>query len=303
LIAELDGFSTVEHLTIKISQGKSTQIDVVLSPAIEETITVTQESPLLDEVKLLFGLIADALHLDKIPSGRDVGAIATRAAGVSADRVDVGGSESGELTRLLGAGSEVGENTLLLDGIVATDPVDAGGSLLPGYGFDWLREAAVTTGGTGARLDLGWTLPRRREPGSERSSLAHRQVGADRRSEEQGRLHSRNSRMRSLSGGKPRYPVRREASPGARRVVDIHDRTAARARGAGPGGRAADVLAFRYGREPPTVQPESAGSVGAPNVHAAAGARTVPARGRSSRSAGSDPLGAHRRSPGAGDAG
>jgi len=158
LIAELDGFSTVEHLTIKISQGKNTQIDVVLSPAIEETITVTQESPLLDEVKLLFGLIADALHLDKIPSGRDVGAIATRAAGVSADRVDVGGSESGELTRLLGAGSGVGENTFLLDGIVATDPVDAGGSLLPGYGFDWLREAAVTTGGTDVESAAGGVL-------------------------------------------------------------------------------------------------------------------------------------------------
>lgn len=44
----LEGFSTVEYESVRVRAGHTTWIDVALSPAVEEVITVTSESPLLD---------------------------------------------------------------------------------------------------------------------------------------------------------------------------------------------------------------------------------------------------------------
>jgi hypothetical protein len=48
LVASLDGFSTVEYPNVAVQDGRSTQLEIVLSTAVEETITITSESPLLD---------------------------------------------------------------------------------------------------------------------------------------------------------------------------------------------------------------------------------------------------------------
>src|SRR5262245_23922440 len=48
LKAELEGFSTIDYPNIVIGVGKNTEIKVTLSAAVEDVITVTAESPLLD---------------------------------------------------------------------------------------------------------------------------------------------------------------------------------------------------------------------------------------------------------------
>lgn len=53
LTAELEGFSTVEQPDIVIRIARNTEIEVQLSAAVEEVITVTSESPVLDERKLM----------------------------------------------------------------------------------------------------------------------------------------------------------------------------------------------------------------------------------------------------------
>ena len=55
LTASLDGFSTVEYKQIDIRAGRSTTVEVQLPAAIGEVITVTSESPLLDERKISTG--------------------------------------------------------------------------------------------------------------------------------------------------------------------------------------------------------------------------------------------------------
>ncbi|HXM70099.1 MAG TPA: carboxypeptidase-like regulatory domain-containing protein, partial [Thermoanaerobaculia bacterium] len=47
--AELQGFSPVEYPHIVINVGRNTNIEVTMNSAVEDVITVTSESPLLDE--------------------------------------------------------------------------------------------------------------------------------------------------------------------------------------------------------------------------------------------------------------
>jgi len=51
LTAELEGFATVKYPDINIRVGRNTTIQISMSPAVEEVMTVTSESPLLDERK------------------------------------------------------------------------------------------------------------------------------------------------------------------------------------------------------------------------------------------------------------
>lgn len=51
LKAALDGFSTVEYPDVQVYVRRTTEVEVALTPAIEEAITVLAESPLLDSRK------------------------------------------------------------------------------------------------------------------------------------------------------------------------------------------------------------------------------------------------------------
>ena len=55
LKASLDGFSTVEYPAVNVRIARSTSIEVEMSSAVEEVITVTSESPLLDERQVSAG--------------------------------------------------------------------------------------------------------------------------------------------------------------------------------------------------------------------------------------------------------
>jgi hypothetical protein len=74
LIAELEGFSNVEYEGVVISGGRNTQIDIVLSAAAEDVITVTADSPLVDERRISAGSRVDRTELDKVPTRPDPGA-------------------------------------------------------------------------------------------------------------------------------------------------------------------------------------------------------------------------------------
>jgi hypothetical protein len=49
LKAELEGYSSVEYPNIRLTAGRISSIDIRLSSAVEDTITVAAETPLLDE--------------------------------------------------------------------------------------------------------------------------------------------------------------------------------------------------------------------------------------------------------------
>ncbi|MEM1178560.1 MAG: TonB-dependent receptor [Acidobacteriota bacterium] len=144
--ASLEGFSTVIYEAVNIRIGRNTTIEMQLSPAIEDTITVTTESPLLDERKITQGIQVTALELEKIPSARDPWSVAGQTPGVLMDRINVGGNESGQQPNFIGSGSNGSQNKFMIDGVDITDQSAVGASSTY-FGFEQFEEMSFTTGG------------------------------------------------------------------------------------------------------------------------------------------------------------
>ncbi len=146
LQARLDGFSTVDYRTISIDASRSTTIAIELTPAIEEVITVTAESPLLDTRQLSTGTTIRQVELDKLPIGRDVWSVLTQSAGVLVNRVDVGGASGSQQANFRGVGASLTDNDYVLDGMQIVD--NTGFNATPTYyDFDQFEEIGVVTGG------------------------------------------------------------------------------------------------------------------------------------------------------------
>ncbi|MES1245669.1 MAG: TonB-dependent receptor [Acidobacteriota bacterium] len=128
LTAELSGFSTLEYPDIAIRIGGKTQIEVTLSGAVEDVITVTGESPLIDERQVNRGANVPAVELDKVPTARDPWSLLSLAPGVLVDRFNLGGNESGQQSNFLGVGSTSRDNVYAVDGVVLTDMNSVGDS-------------------------------------------------------------------------------------------------------------------------------------------------------------------------------
>ena len=145
LTAELDGFSTVEFPNVDISVGRNSTINVELSPAIQETITVTTQAPLVDSRNFNVGTNVSALELDQIPTARDPWSLLSQAPAVVVDRINVGGNESGQQSNFLGAGSQGTDNTFAVDGVILTDMAATGASMTY-YDFGAFEEVQFTIG-------------------------------------------------------------------------------------------------------------------------------------------------------------
>ncbi|MEE8524376.1 MAG: TonB-dependent receptor, partial [Thermoanaerobaculia bacterium] len=147
LEAALEGFSTVEYPSVNIRVGRNTTINVTLSPAVEDVITVTSESPLLDERRLGPGTTVTSVELERIPTSRDPWSLLNQAPGVQVDRINVGGNESGQQSVFVGTGSHSNDNSFAVDGVVITD-MSAIGASPTYYDFDAFEELQLSTGGT-----------------------------------------------------------------------------------------------------------------------------------------------------------
>ena len=145
--AELQGYSTLEYTDIGVRVGGKTSIEVTLSTAVEDVITVTGEAPLLDERKLNTGANIAAEALDKVPTARDPWSLLSQAPGVLVDRFNLGGNESGQQSDFLGTGSTTRDNVFSIDGVVLTD-MNAVGASATYFDFGAFEEVQFTTSST-----------------------------------------------------------------------------------------------------------------------------------------------------------
>jgi hypothetical protein len=148
--AELAGFGVADR-TVDVNVGRSAQLDVRLAPALEQTITVTAETPLLDVRKTGTGATMTKVELESIPTARDPWVVLGQVPGVLIDRINVGGNESGQQSSYVGKGATGSQSTWNLDGVNITD-MGATGASPTYYDFDAFEEMQVTTGGTDPRV-------------------------------------------------------------------------------------------------------------------------------------------------------
>ena len=144
---ELGGFQTRIYEEVRVDIARTTALDVTLDlSTVEETVTVVGEAPLLDTKSTVIGATFDQSLLEEVPSARDVWSLLEhQAPGVTTNRLDVGGSETGLQAVFSTRGTSWGQNSYYLNGVNVTCPAALGAS---GYYYDYdsFEEIQVETG-------------------------------------------------------------------------------------------------------------------------------------------------------------
>ena len=152
---ELPGFKTVVREGIVVNIGFTAQVNQQLAiSTVQETVTVSGESPIVDTKATTAKTTFDLDSLQNIPSARDPWVMLQRVPNISMDRVNVGGSQSGQQSGYISRGGNTGNNKWALDGVDITDMSATGASPIY-YDFDMMQEMQVTTGGADASQQTG----------------------------------------------------------------------------------------------------------------------------------------------------
>src|SRR5262245_12702229 len=154
LSVTLNGFTTVNR-EVLVSAGASVDIAFALKVAtVEETVTVTAETPIVDSKKMGTGVTLSKEELHQVPTSRDPWAVLRTIPGVIVDRVNIAGNESGQQSNFTGKGTLDDEATWTLDGVTITDMSALGGS--PDYyDYDAFEEINVATGAADLKMATG----------------------------------------------------------------------------------------------------------------------------------------------------
>jgi hypothetical protein len=151
LKADLAGYGTSTRAGITVNIGRNADVTMTLNPSVSESITVTAEAPLLDVRKAGDSTSVTKVELEKIPSGRDPWAVMQTTPAIQVDRINVGGSQSGQQSVYVAKGAQSTDNTWNVDGVNITD-MGATGSTPLYFDFDSFEEMQVTTGGSDPRI-------------------------------------------------------------------------------------------------------------------------------------------------------
>ena len=152
---ELPGFVKHVREKVMVRVGKTLSFNITMNLAtLEEEVTVTAESPIVDTKKSGITTNVTTEWLANIPSARDPWVILEQTAGIMVDRVNVGGSQSGQQSEFTARGDS-GENVMWnLDGLTITDQSALGATPMY-WDFDAFEEIQITTGGGDPSIQTG----------------------------------------------------------------------------------------------------------------------------------------------------
>lgn len=146
---ELAGFKKLIRDGVVIQAGFNAEISAKLElTTVQETVTVTGESPVVDTKSTTLSSSFNKEALEKIPNARDPWVIIEQTPGMVMSGVNVGGNLSGQQTSFnaMGSGSNQQWN---INGAVISD-IASGNSSPTYYDFDSFEEIQVTTAGADA---------------------------------------------------------------------------------------------------------------------------------------------------------
>jgi len=151
---ELAGFKTVVNQDVLVNVGFSAQINAQLGvSAVQETITVTGASPIVDTKDTGTKQTFTNELLQGIPSARDPWVILQQTAGISMDRENIGGNQSGQQSGFVSRGAAGFNAKWSLDGVDVTDLASLSSPNY--YDFDAFEEMTINTGGVDVTQQTG----------------------------------------------------------------------------------------------------------------------------------------------------
>jgi hypothetical protein len=158
----LAGFSAVKREGIDLSAGFTAPVNAELTiGSVEETITVTGATPVVDVQSVRTQSVLKTEVLDALPSGqRDLNQLASLTLGATvstAGRNDVGGDKGEQSTGLALHGSRGDDGKVAWDGMNANVFFGGGGGQQRTYKFNTVgvAEQVVDTGGNAAETETG----------------------------------------------------------------------------------------------------------------------------------------------------
>jgi hypothetical protein len=128
VVFELAGFSTVRNEGIRVGLGFTATVNAELKVAsLQESVTVTGQSPVVDTSATQIGNSFDAKQLSALPTSRDYFSLLAGSPAVQMSRIDVGGSTNGTQQGFVVYGTS-GQVRVMFEGLNATEATGAFGN-------------------------------------------------------------------------------------------------------------------------------------------------------------------------------
>jgi hypothetical protein len=151
----LPGFATVKRDQIELPSDFSMTINSELKVgALEEVLTVTGSSPIVDVQSTTKSQVLNREALDAIPTGRTIQAMGQLITGVSLNQPDIGGSKAMQQTYMSAHGAGSSQTTVQVDGLMMNG-IDVDGAVQNYFNSSMSQEMVYTTSGASADVAGG----------------------------------------------------------------------------------------------------------------------------------------------------
>jgi hypothetical protein len=147
---ELAGFGTVVREGVRVGLGFTATLNSAMKVAsLQETVTVTGESPVVDVTSTTSATSFGEERLSALPNARDFWTVLAAAPAIQLTRIDVAGSAAGTQTAYSAYDTKADQHRPMVEGIVNTEGTNAAGFY---YDYGSIEEVAINAGGNTAEM-------------------------------------------------------------------------------------------------------------------------------------------------------
>jgi hypothetical protein len=152
----LPGFATVKREGVELPTNFTATINSELRVgAVEETVTVSGASPVVDVQQAVTQQVLPQQLLDSVPTGgRNIQSVGATLVGVTQSQPDVGGAQGMQQTYLAAHGSDPKDNYIMVDGI-RLNGIEGDGAIQQYFNEGMFSEMSYQTAGISAESSGG----------------------------------------------------------------------------------------------------------------------------------------------------
>jgi Carboxypeptidase regulatory-like domain len=151
----LQGFATIKRENVQLPAEFTSTINADMKVgAIEESVTVSAESPVVDVTTAVHTQVLSREAIDSIPTGRTIQGMGQLIVGISLNLPDTGGARAMQQTYMSTHGMTTSNTTVLVDGMMVNG-LQSDGAVQSYFNDAMNQEVSYQTSGIGADTQAG----------------------------------------------------------------------------------------------------------------------------------------------------
>ena len=151
----LEGFQTFKRDALELPAQFTMTINADMKVgSLEETITVSGDSPIVDVQTAVHTQVLNREAIDAIPTGRTIQGMGQLIVGVSLNLPDTGGARAMQQTYMSTHGMTSANNTVMVDGMIVNG-LQSDGAVQSYFNDAMNQEVSYQTSGIGAETSAG----------------------------------------------------------------------------------------------------------------------------------------------------